>query len=76
MITDKLRDDEDTAAIENDWKFAAMVLHTLSDVEVTNILVIVKFITIVIINPAIIRINIYSCVTVFIINIYCDDNYQ
>ena len=26
MITDKLRDDEDAAAIENDWKFAAMVL--------------------------------------------------
>lgn len=26
IITDKIRDDEDTASIENDWKFAAMVL--------------------------------------------------
>ena len=26
VITDKIRDDEDTANIENDWKFAAMVL--------------------------------------------------
>ena len=25
MITDKLRDDDDAASIENDWKFAAMV---------------------------------------------------
>ena len=46
MITDKLRDDEDTAAIENDWKFAAMVILTLSDVVVTNILVIVNIVTI------------------------------
>jgi len=29
VITDKLREDEDTAAIENDWKFAAMVLDRL-----------------------------------------------
>ncbi len=29
IITDKIRDDEDTAAIENDWKFAAMVLDRL-----------------------------------------------
>ena len=29
MITDKLRDDEDAAAIENDWKFAAMVLDRI-----------------------------------------------
>ena len=29
VITDKIRDDEDTAAIENDWKFAAMVLDRL-----------------------------------------------
>merc|ERR1712241_92945 len=29
VITDKVRDDEDTAAIENDWKFAAMVLDRL-----------------------------------------------
>ena len=29
MITDKLRDDEDAAAIENDWKFAAMVSYDL-----------------------------------------------
>ena len=25
VITDKLRDDDDAASIENDWKFAAMV---------------------------------------------------
>ncbi|XP_071743911.1 neuronal acetylcholine receptor subunit alpha-7 isoform X29 [Lepeophtheirus salmonis] len=29
VITDKIREDEDTAAIENDWKFAAMVLDRL-----------------------------------------------
>ena len=29
VITDKIRDDEDSAAIENDWKFAAMVLDRL-----------------------------------------------
>lgn len=29
VITDKIRDEEDTAAIENDWKFAAMVLDRL-----------------------------------------------
>jgi len=29
VITDKIRDDDDTAAIENDWKFAAMVLDRL-----------------------------------------------
>jgi len=29
VITDKIRDDEETAAIENDWKFAAMVLDRL-----------------------------------------------
>ena len=26
VITDKLRDDDDAASIENDWKFAAMVI--------------------------------------------------
>jgi nicotinic acetylcholine receptor len=30
VITDKIRDDDDTAALENDWKFAAMVLDRLS----------------------------------------------
>ena len=25
MITDKIRDDEESASIEGDWKFAAMV---------------------------------------------------
>jgi nicotinic acetylcholine receptor len=29
IITDKIRDEEDTAAVENDWKFAAMVLDRL-----------------------------------------------
>ena len=29
VITDKIRDEEDTATIENDWKFAAMVLDRL-----------------------------------------------
>jgi len=29
VITDKIRDEEDTAAVENDWKFAAMVLDRL-----------------------------------------------
>jgi nicotinic acetylcholine receptor len=29
IITDKIRDDEESAAIENDWKFAAMVLDRL-----------------------------------------------
>ncbi|XP_023339135.1 neuronal acetylcholine receptor subunit alpha-7 isoform X2 [Eurytemora carolleeae] len=29
IITDKIRDDEEAAAIENDWKFAAMVLDRL-----------------------------------------------
>ncbi len=29
VITDKIRDDEESAAIENDWKFAAMVLDRL-----------------------------------------------
>ncbi len=29
VITDKIRDDEDTAEIEHDWKFAAMVLDRL-----------------------------------------------
>ena len=29
VITDKIHDEEDTAAIENDWKFAAMVLDRL-----------------------------------------------
>ena len=29
VITDKIRDEEDTAAIENDWKFAAMVLDRM-----------------------------------------------
>ena len=35
VITDKIRDDEDTAAIENDWKFAAMVLDRLCLVTFT-----------------------------------------
>ena len=26
VITDKIRDDEESGAIENDWKFAAMVI--------------------------------------------------
>ena len=29
VITDKLHDDEESAMIENDWKFAAMVLDRL-----------------------------------------------
>lgn len=29
VITDKIRDDEESAVIENDWKFAAMVLDRL-----------------------------------------------
>ena len=29
VITDKIRDDEETTAIENDWKFVAMVLDRL-----------------------------------------------
>lgn len=29
VITDKIRDDEEAAAVENDWKFAAMVLDRL-----------------------------------------------
>jgi len=29
IITDKIRDDEESATIENDWKFAAMVLDRL-----------------------------------------------
>ena len=29
IITDKIRDDEESAAIENDWEFAAMVLDRL-----------------------------------------------
>ena len=29
VITDKIRDDEETTAIEEDWKFAAMVLDRL-----------------------------------------------
>ena len=29
VITDKIKDDEDSAAFENDWKFAAMVLDRL-----------------------------------------------
>ena len=40
MITDKLRDDEDAAAIENDWKFAAMVLDRLCLITFTAFTVI------------------------------------
>ena len=29
VITDKIRDDEESTAIESDWKFAAMVLDRL-----------------------------------------------
>ena len=29
VITDKIRDDDEAAAVENDWKFAAMVLDRL-----------------------------------------------
>ena len=29
VITDKIKDDEDSAVFENDWKFAAMVLDRL-----------------------------------------------
>ena len=29
VITDKIRDDDDAATVENDWKFAAMVLDRL-----------------------------------------------
>ena len=29
VITDKIRDDEESSAIESDWKFAAMVLDRL-----------------------------------------------
>ena len=36
VITDKIRDDEDTAAIENDWKFAAMVLDRLCLITFTG----------------------------------------
>ena len=40
VITDKLRDDEDAAAIENDWKFAAMVLDRLCLITFTAFTVI------------------------------------
>ena len=30
VITDKLRDDDDAASIENDWKFAAMVSFAIA----------------------------------------------
>ena len=43
MITDKLRDDEDAAAIENDWKFAAMVLDRLCLITFTAFTVIATF---------------------------------
>ena len=29
VITDKIRDDEESSAVESDWKFAAMVLDRL-----------------------------------------------
>ena len=29
VITDKIRDDDDAATVENDWRFAAMVLDRL-----------------------------------------------
>ena len=29
VITDKIRDEEESGAVENDWKFAAMVLDRL-----------------------------------------------
>ena len=29
MITDKIRDDEESSSIEGDWKFAAMVIDRL-----------------------------------------------
>jgi len=40
VITDKLRDDEDAAGIENDWKFAAMVLDRLCLITFTAFTVI------------------------------------
>ena len=36
VITDKLRDDDDAASIENDWKFAAMVSFPIIRLKVCN----------------------------------------
>ena len=36
MLTDKLKADEDDDAIENDWKFAAMVLDRLCLITFTG----------------------------------------
>ena len=36
VITDKLRDDDDAASIENDWKFAAMVSFAMIWLKVCN----------------------------------------
>ena len=36
VITDKLRDDDDAASIENDWKFAAMVSFPMIWLKVCN----------------------------------------
>ena len=40
VITDKIRDDEESGAIENDWKFAAMVLDRLCLITFTAFTVI------------------------------------
>ena len=36
VITDKIRDDEESGAVESDWKFAAMVLDRLCLVTYTT----------------------------------------
>ena len=43
MITDKIRDDEESSTIEGDWKFAAMVLDRICLVFFTLFTVIATF---------------------------------
>ena len=43
IITDKLRDDDEAGSIENDWKFAAMVLDRLCLITFTLFTIIATF---------------------------------
>ena len=43
VITDKIRDDEESTAVENDWKFAAMVLDRLCLITFTLFTIIATF---------------------------------
>jgi len=43
IITDKIRDDDESAATENDWKFAAMVLDRLCLITFTLFTIIATF---------------------------------